>query len=65
MLKLFRAVLVWLAVLSTPAFADRTFMVHADWMAAEMKNPKLVILEVRYHPHRYHTVGQHRVCVLP
>ena len=57
MLKLFRAVLVWLAVLSTPAIADRSFMVDADWLATEMKNPKLVILEVRYHPHRYHTVG--------
>jgi len=33
------------------------FMVDADWLAAEMKNPKLVILEVRYHPHRYHTIG--------
>lgn len=33
------------------------FMVNADWLSAEMKNPKLVILEVRYHPHRYHTVG--------
>jgi len=31
------------------------FMVDADWLAAEMKNPRLVILEVRYHPHRYHT----------
>lgn len=57
MLKLFRAVVIWLAVLSTSAFADRSFMVDADWLAAEMKNPKLVILEVRYHPHRYHTVG--------
>ncbi len=33
------------------------FMVDADWLAAEMKNPKLVILEVRYHPHRYFTIG--------
>ncbi|MDP2111838.1 MAG: rhodanese-like domain-containing protein [Thiobacillus sp.] len=57
MSNLFRAVLVWLAVLSAPAFADRAFMVDADWLVAEMKNPKLVVLEVRYHPHRYHTVG--------
>lgn len=34
------------------------FLVDADWLAAEKeKNPKLVILEARYHPHRYHTVG--------
>lgn len=57
MSNLFRAALVWLAVLSAPAFADRAFMVDADWLVAEMKNPKLVVLEVRYHPHRYHTVG--------
>lgn len=57
MLNLFRAVLVWLALLSAPAFADRSFMVDGDWLSAEMKNPKLVILEVRYHPHRYFTIG--------
>lgn len=57
MSNLFRVVLVWLAVLSAPAFADRAFMVDADWLVAERKNPKLVVLEVRYHPHRYHTVG--------
>lgn len=44
--------------LAAPAFADRSFLVDADWLAAEKtKNPKLVILEVRYHPHRYATVG--------
>ena len=57
MLNLFRAALVWLALLSAPAFADRSFMVDGDWLPAEMKNPKLVILEVRYHPHRYFTIG--------
>lgn len=55
--NLFRGMLMVLALLSAPAFADRAFMVDADWLAAEMKNPKLVVLEVRYHPHRYHTVG--------
>lgn len=44
--------------LAVPAFADRSFLVDADWLAAEKeKNSKLVILEVRYHPHRYLTVG--------
>ena len=44
--------------LAAPAFADRSFLVDADWLAVEKaKNPKLVILEVRYHPHRYATVG--------
>jgi thiosulfate/3-mercaptopyruvate sulfurtransferase len=44
--------------LAAPAYADRSFLVDADWLAAEkVKNPKLVILEVRYHPHRYATIG--------
>ncbi len=44
--------------LATPVFADRSFLVDADWLAAEKsRNPKLVILEVRYHPHRHFTVG--------
>ena len=42
----------------TPAQAAPDFLVDADWLAAEKtNNPKLVILEVRYHPHRFYTVG--------
>lgn len=33
------------------------FLVDADWLAERLDDPKLVVLEVRYHPHRYHTVG--------
>lgn len=33
------------------------FLVDADWLAERLKDPKLIVLEVRYHPHRYHTVG--------
>lgn len=33
------------------------FLVDADWLADKLKDPKLVVLEVRYHPHRHHTVG--------
>ncbi len=41
-----------------PAHAARDFLVDADWLAAEQaNNPKVIILEVRYHPHRYFTVG--------
>jgi thiosulfate/3-mercaptopyruvate sulfurtransferase len=42
---------------ASSAHADRAFLVDAEWLASQMKNPKLVILEVRYHPHRYFTVG--------
>lgn len=38
--------------------ADRPdFLVDADWVAERLKDPKLVVLEVRYHPHRHATVG--------
>lgn len=33
------------------------FLVDADWLAARIRDPKLVVLEVRYHPHRYFTIG--------
>ncbi|MFN6960999.1 MAG: sulfurtransferase [Rhodocyclaceae bacterium] len=33
------------------------FLVDADWLAERLDDPKLVVLEVRYHPHRYHTIG--------
>lgn len=38
--------------------ADRPdFLVDADWLAERLTDPKQVILEVRYHPHRHTTVG--------
>ena len=41
-----------------PAHAARDFLVDADWLAAERaNNPKVIVLEVRYHPHRFFTVG--------
>lgn len=33
------------------------FLVDADWLAGKLEDPKLIVLEVRYHPHRYMTVG--------
>lgn len=55
--KFLRGLVIMMALLSASAFADRSFMVDADWLSTQMKNPRLVILEVRYHPHRYYTVG--------
>lgn len=50
--------LLTLIVLSAAVADGRDFLVDADWLVAEKEsNPNLVILEVRYHPHRYHTVG--------
>ncbi len=39
-------------VLSEPAF-----LVDSDWLSENIDNDNLVVLEVRYHPHRYFTVG--------
>jgi len=33
------------------------FLIDADWLAERLKDPKLVVLEVRYYPHRHSTVG--------
>jgi len=35
----------------------RDFLVDATWLETHIKDPKTVVLEVRYHPHRYFTVG--------
>lgn len=49
---------IWLLGFLHSARAERDFLVDADWLAKQQAtNPHLVILEVRYHPHRYFTVG--------
>lgn len=40
-----------------PALAAPDFLVDADWLSEQKEDPGLVILEVRFHPHRYFTVG--------
>ncbi|RMG54642.1 MAG: sulfurtransferase [Gammaproteobacteria bacterium] len=37
--------------------AAPSFLVDADWLAEHKNDPNLVILEVRYYPHRYYTIG--------
>ncbi len=41
----------------TIAFAEPDFLVDADWLAEHIEDGHLVVLEVRYHPHRYYTIG--------
>lgn len=49
---------LWLLALAGLARAAAPgFLVDADWLADKLKDPKLVVLEVRYHPHRHATVG--------
>ncbi|CCQ74671.1 sulfurtransferase [Magnetospira sp. QH-2] len=45
-------VLLPVAVPAAPAF-----LVNSEWLEEHIDDPDLRILEVRYHPHRYHTIG--------
>ena len=49
------ALVAW--ALAFPARAERGFLVDAAWLEGHIDDPDLVLLEVRYHPHRYFTVG--------
>jgi thiosulfate/3-mercaptopyruvate sulfurtransferase len=49
--------LVSVLPLSARAANKPDFLVDGDWLAERLKDPKLVVLEVRYHPHRHYTVG--------
>lgn len=52
----FIALVLWVAA-SVTAHAATDFLVDAEWLEKHSRDSKLVILEVRYHPHRYYTVG--------
>jgi len=42
---------------AAPAHAAPAYLVNADWLTEHIDDDNLVVLEVRYHPHRYLTVG--------
>ncbi|MGV6816656.1 MAG: sulfurtransferase [Thiotrichales bacterium] len=51
-------ILCFTAVFSFNANADADFLVDSDWLAEKINSDHPpVVLEVRYHPHRYFTVG--------
>ena len=53
-----RALLTLLLLLAAAAArAAPDFLVDAEWLENHLHDSKLVILEVRYHPHRYYTIG--------
>lgn len=54
--RLYCLLLLLVAAASAQAAAP-DFLVDAGWLEAKLKDPKLVVLEVRYFPHRYRTVG--------
>lgn len=49
--------LLLLLLLPCAAWSRPAFLVDADWLAEHLEDENLVVLEVRYHPHRYFTVG--------
>jgi len=42
---------------SSLSYAEPDYLVDADWLSENIENKDTVVLEVRYHPHRYHTIG--------
>jgi thiosulfate/3-mercaptopyruvate sulfurtransferase len=58
MVKLFVLLLSLFLTLGGAQAADKPdFLVDSDWLAERIKDPKLVVLEVRYYPHRHNSVG--------
>lgn len=49
--------LLLLALPAMSALAAPAYLVDADWLAERLDDENLIVLEVRYHPHRYFTVG--------
>ncbi len=37
--------------------AKPDFLVDAEWLSERINDPKVIVLEVRYHPHRHTTIG--------
>jgi len=54
--SLFLSVLLLLA-LPVLCIAEPAYMVESDWLSDHIDDDNLVVLEVRYHPHRHYTVG--------
>ncbi len=45
------------ALLTLPLQAAPGFLVGADWLSEHIGDERLLVLEVRYHPHRHFTIG--------
>ncbi|MBI4988611.1 MAG: sulfurtransferase [Rhodocyclales bacterium] len=57
MKRIFALLATLLIAAGAHAAGKPDFLVDADWLSDRLKDPKLVVLEVRYHPHRHATVG--------
>lgn len=52
------AALLALAIAPTQALANPDFLVDADWLVDRLHEESLIVLEARYHPHRFFAVGR-------
>lgn len=56
-----RSIAYWILMLflAVPALAVAApaFLIDAEWLGEHIDDKNLIVLEVRYHPHRYLTVG--------
>jgi len=58
MLKALFAIVSFVGLfISAPSFALPAYFVDSDWLSEHIEDENLIVLEVRYHPHRYFTVG--------
>lgn len=58
MIKTMQAIIaLTFSLLSIQVSADRSLLVDSDWLSEHIDDENLVVLEVRYHPHRYFTIG--------
>jgi len=58
-MKRILVVLALLFVTCAPVFAAETpsFLASSEWLEEHIDDDNLVVLEVRYYPHRYYTIG--------
>lgn len=52
-----KILLVLMVVVLQYANASRDFLVDSEWLSDHIDDKNLVVMEVRYYPHRYNTVG--------
>ncbi len=61
MRKTINIVLPWMIalIMTLPgvSWAEPDYLVDSDWLSEHIKDNNVLVLEVRYHPHRYFTVG--------
>ncbi|MET0086962.1 MAG: sulfurtransferase [Sedimenticola sp.] len=55
--RLFQWLLPLLLILPSLAASKPAYLIDSDWLSEHIEDNNLIVLEVRYHPHRHLTVG--------